>query len=330
LVTSNVTWLRGRDIDFFAPVDDWTPDHYIAEFWGITEAYVASKYARTARTRNGANIGDLQGVGLEALVNFSRNDFFPWCEENNKTATDKRLFWAMAKRAINWRIGTHLEKNTDQNDSVNALEEMPTLSWMRTNFKNHVDASSVQGQMVDKLEALPIADQVMLALYHFEEMTLAEVGVVIGVTMQTVRKYLALANSSALYAAISVTTELTPQAPALVALREDSSLTEWVEDMYHADVASYLQYVAIHYRADVRYLVDMLSAANGNRVRNGHPEGREATHTAQFTDEQIRDIRTRLAAGEKQGPLASQYQVTDSVISRIKNRHAYAYVKDAA
>jgi RNA polymerase sigma factor (sigma-70 family) len=330
LVTSNVPWLRGGKIDFFAPVDGWTADDYILDFWSIAQAYVVNKYGHLTRDRNQFNIDDLQGVANEALVNFARDDFFPWCEENNKIATDKRLFWSLAKRQLNWRVNDYLEAHTDQHDSTQDLEELPSLSWMRTNFNRHVDASTLHVQLVDKLETLPTADQAILALYHFEGQTVYEIAKSMGLSVSTTQRYLRMANTNVLVAGIYLAAHIPEGTTAPVPLGSETTLTRWVHTTYQADVDSYLKYVAIHYRADVRYLVDMLNAANGIRTRNGFTGGAAHAVKAKFTEDQVREIRTRLEHGEKRRALAAAYNVNYGTISAIEHRTSYAYVKDAA
>jgi len=46
-----------------------------------------------------------------------------------------------------------------------------------------------------------------------------------------------------------------------------------------------------------------------------------------FTREQVRDIRARLARGERARTIAQRYKVTDSVVSNIKRGKTYREVQ---
>lgn len=326
--------VNSQRIAFMTPVTGWTPDRYIIEFWDYAQGYVVRVFRHRVNASN-VTLDDLTGVAIEGLIRFARDEFETIVERMGATPTDKRLFWACARRYLNFAVTKWLDREQRFEASVEELEEEPSLSWMRSNLSRHSAMSTIQDSIVDRVAALPAGHQLLLALRFYEEMTLADVATLTGYTDVTVRKHIKRATDRILEQALSVVTETT-FSPTVEPLRHDTSRAErWAADTYGADIDHYLQFVLVNYRHDVSYLVDFLDAGNGKRIHNG--DNGDAAHLAPrstLTSDQVHTIRERLDNGDTAEQLAADYPVSIDTIWRIKRGVGYAWVpvkqKDAA
>jgi hypothetical protein len=72
---------------------------------------------------------------------------------------------------------------------------------------------------------------------------------------------------------------------------------------------------------------NMRDCANKGRVRIDGPKG-ATHHSAKLTEDQVRAIRARAAAGEMQRSLAREFSVTDTVVSAIVRRRTWKHLEE--
>lgn len=66
----------------------------------------------------------------------------------------------------------------------------------------------------------------------------------------------------------------------------------------------------------------------GDRLSHGTHSRGERSANAKLTADQVQDIRTRIANGDTNVAIAADYSITDSLVSRIKHRRAWAWLSD--
>lgn len=318
-----------KRINFLAAVDGWQPENYIIEFWDYAQGYVIRKFRRRISASN-ITLDDITGVAIESLIRFARDEFEGIVERLGATPTDKRLFWACARRHLNSAVTQWLNREQRFEASVEDLEEEPTLAWMRSNLSRHADMSTLQDDVVDRVATLPTGHQLLIALRFYEEMTLKDVAALTGYSDVTVRKHIKRATDRILDQALSVVTETTETrfSPTIEPLQHDTTGTEqWAADTYGVDLDRYLQFVLVAYRHDVSYLVDLIDAGNGKRIHNG--ENGDAAHLAPrstLTSSQVHTIRERILRGDAAAAIAADYPISVDTVWRIKRGVGYAWV----
>jgi hypothetical protein len=310
------------------PVTGWTPDDFIVDFWEQSQGWVTNQYWKRIQGTNIA-MSDLQGVAADSLVKFARNDYDIIVGRMETTVTDRRMFWALLRRRLNWDLGTYITENQRRDDSVDDLEEMPTLSWMRTNLGQVKHDPNLLHALVYRVTELEAVDQMILALYYFEELAMEQVAAIVGLSSNTIGSRIRSCAALVLKAAIGLVDRFEPVGVPTRQPWNQGNAGDWTKHNYGVGVDAYLAYVAVHYRADVSYLVDMLRSGNGERIRRD--DGRTAKDRAakaKLTDEQVQDIRRRVDAGEKYAPIMQQYEISDTAVSHIKHRRTYAWVPE--
>jgi len=327
MVTQIVGPNRSKSVDFTADISGWTSDDYVLRFWYYVQGYVTNKWGHHARNIADAQVSDMQGVAIETLINFARDEYKPLCERLGATPTDPRLFWSFVKRQLNWKLADYFaDLRNDQ--TIEDDEEMPSLTWMRTQFSKHVDSSTLQNDLATALAQMNHTDQTLFALYYFEEMQRNDVCEVLGLSSNGINVRIRQAAERLLHAAMGLTTELQPLDGRQPVDWDLSRADQWTRATYGVPLPTYLEYVTIHYRADVSYLVDILNTANRIYGRRYHYEEnpRAQARGARLTDEQVNEIRRRLANGERGRDIAPDYPVKEGAIYAIKRGDAYGYV----
>lgn len=310
------------------PVDTWTPDDFIVDFWEQSQGWVTNRYWKRIEGSN-ITMTDVQGVAADSLIRLARDDYESVVASMDTIVTDRRMFWALLKRRLNWDLSGYLAANMRHDDSVDELEELPTLSWMRTNLSQTRHDPQLLRALVYRITQLTPESQMLLALYFYEEVGMGEIADIMGLSKPTISKRLHKSAALVLRAAIDLVDHVAqPQVPAEHQW-DRRSADAWSRENYGVDMDVYLQYVAVHYRADVSYLVDMLRFSNGDRVRRGDTRSPRSLSTgSRLTDEQVYDIRRRIDAGEKYASIAEQYGIVESTISHIRSRRTYAWLPE--
>jgi predicted transcriptional regulator len=319
---------RSQRINFLSSVQGWSSEDYILEFWYYAQGYVVNEWYRKV---HGTNITthDLQSAAIETLIRFARDEFEDVVARMGAVASDKRLFWALARRRLNWSLTEYLQRHLRFDPSLEDLEENPSLAWMHAKLASAQHTSTLHQQLVDVVGTLPQLHQLLLALRYYETKTLPDIGYLVGFEQQTVRKYLKQATDRVLAGALTVVDKAQPIAHPSPVEWDQKAAEEWSRCTYTADIDHYLRFVLVNYREDVSYLIDFLDASNGQSVKpslQGAKRGRMNHHT--LTDEQVQEIRARAATGEAYASIAEDYPCTWQTVGRIKRGDGYAYVPD--
>jgi hypothetical protein len=198
-----------------------------------------------------------------------------------------------------------------------------------TQLRVRDDHSMLLNNLVDRIEVMHPMEQFTLALTHFEEAKASQLADVLGLNDKSAisprvraarHRVLALALnevSSKLY-------EVGDPAGRFIA-HEDAA-EAWTQRVYGKTLREYVHAVAAYYRLDVGYLRDIIECANGRIIRNGHNGGGPNLTTRKLTDSQVREIRTRRAAGESLNSIAASFGVTRPAIGYIIQGKTYADV----
>jgi hypothetical protein len=98
-----------------------------------------------------------------------------------------------------------------------------------------------------------------------------------------------------------------------------AGLVAYIRGQYGCNIATYLEFVRVHYRADVSYVVEILDRANGRGPHRG-----KGGNYRKLSEEQTEEIIRRLWAGENHGDIAEHYGVSREAITAVKRRHGVA------
>jgi len=319
---------------------DWSVDGYVWKFWFLSQAWLVKRHGERAERTVGIDYTDLQELAVGTLLDFAPG----WpdiCERQGLDPANVRIFWHMLKLELGWAAGRYFarpefdEKNVrkpltqvlEGGDETESPDLIRTILMLRTGAD-----SMLQQQIVDVIGRLSSEEQMLLALRFHEELSKAEIGHVLspdakgdgsaGLMMKRMR----VAAERVLLVASTLTGDTRveiPPAPASSAKYLANAET-WTWANYQCDVDTYLEWVRVCYRADVRALVDILIIGRGGVIRVDAPATSNAR--APLSMHTIAEIRRRLAEGESQMSISRDLGVGQPTISNIKRGRAYRRV----
>lgn len=88
-----------------------------------------------------------------------------------------------------------------------------------------------------------------------------------------------------------------------------------------------LKTVGEKYNIDLSYVATLIKGHHGVDTRSRVPRGLNSVN-GKLSDDQVREIRRRRAAGESQHSLAREFGVTQPTVSAIIRRKTFAYLED--
>lgn len=306
--------------------DEWNAERYTLEFWHRSLAYVTRRWGHLAAFHAVAQYSDLQGIATETLVDGARA-WFGYCEDTANDPTAKRLFWWFIKQRIDWAVIRYNKEKARNTDSINHLESRIAegtggTEWLATQIARSFPPSTLHADIANFIPTLAFELEIVLALYYFEELPIANIAEIIGLKPSAISTRIGKATTRIVHHAHGLVLN---QAPPPMSGYDTGylpppSLTDWIRQRYDTDPITYLRYVHVHYQADVTYLVDFANRANGITHARGHP----GPHTnsrpwnTKINDQQLTEIQARLAAGDTGRAIAADYGVAESVVSKIK------------
>ena len=285
----------------------------LEKLWSISQAFVVSSFFRGY----GPWLDELKSQASESFV-LHVNGYDEWCEKHGYNASDEGLFYALAKKRIRWDCLAYM-------DNVHGRKETGTEEeWgeIRTQLSVRHRDSLLHHQLASFVETLPLRERVYLALVAFEEIPVTKIAPLVEGHHVTIGKAIRTGAERVLLEAmrLTMTGELPkPEPTGRTRWVPPTPLLEQIERWYGCDLDTYLEYVQIHYRADVSYLVEILDRANG-----GGPQRGNLGNNRKLTADQVQEVITRLYAKEKHEDIARDYGVTRGAITQLKKRYGVA------
>lgn len=278
-----VRWIT-KDPTFFAQDawighdEEWSAERYILEFWAVTEAYVAKRYAGNSRSNPHTTLDDLYGEAARSLVALG-NTFHKWCADHSADATAKGLFWNLLKTRVDWDILKYLKRRTGAALSIDQMEDHfqntgAITDLVRTELSHYRPPSALHRNIADYITTLRTREKVMLALYYFEGFPLGRIEQLTGIPSTTFSRHLKTTAERILNHALR---EVADQPPDSMPRKWEAEyqipapLTEWCQTTYNTDVYAWLGWTMRSYTRDVRYLIDFIDLAHGieHKARGG-------------------------------------------------------------
>jgi hypothetical protein len=303
-------------------------DDHVWYFW-----FAAQKYARTRggwMARKGYNItdDDLDQFATETLL-YIAQALGPRFE-SGEFPLDSRMFWHFFTQKIDWALNDllrdayRIEHITVRNT---AGEEAEDPADVRTQLRVHVDNSMLLDDIVDDIERMEPMEQFTLAITVYEEAKQSQLAHVLGIHNSDVSAMVRAARQRVLALALNrvSTKRYTVGAPSLRFIRNEDRAEEWTQETYGIDLRHYLHNVATLYRVDVFYIARIIDNAHGLITKNGMV-GKPSLTLRKLTDEQVRDIRARRAAGEIVRTIAESHGIGHSTVQQILDGKSYADV----
>jgi hypothetical protein len=288
----------------------------------------------------GIDYTDLQELAVGTLLDFAA-EWPDICDRQRLDPSDVRIFWHMLKLQLGWAAGRYFaqpefdEKNVrkplthilEGGDETESPDVVRTILMLRSGV-----GAMLQGQIVEAIAKLNDEEQMLLALRFYEDLTKADIGSVLspeakgGGSAGLMMKRLRAAAERIMLVASTLTGESKVELPARpkasnVYLRHAEA---WTQTNYGCDVAAYLEWVRVCYRADVSMLVDILIVGRGGIIRVDHPAA--ANPRAPLTEDQVAGIRNRLASGDGPVAIARDLGIAQSTVSHIKSGRYYRRV----
>lgn len=333
----------GRAHSVWAEIDwqqDQPAEDLVWTFWFNAQTYATKRYGRLVDQLPQVDLSDLQILATDALMKLGKR-FDAIKLELAGPGARKAVFWHFAKRDIDQDVLNliHGKRRYLPNAALTAMssdgDEFDSPELARTQLHAPIEHSTLLPEMVEAISMFEPAEQFTLALRFYEQTSTRDMARIIGIAQSSVDERVQHATLRTLNVALRLVEADPPEqlkAPAPRFLHHMQNAETWTSAVYGCDLQSYLAYVRIMYRADVAPVRSMIDRANGvfsgqrveayrdenprSNVRNGY----------EMSDEQVREIRKRLAAGEMGKDIAAAYGVTKSVISLLKNGKTYAYV----
>lgn len=326
------------------PDINWTIDEpdedFVWTFWFNAQAYVVKRWGHVVDQLPQVDHVDLQMLATEALMKLGKR-FDEVTVEIEGPGARKGIFWHFAKRDIDGDVLNLIHQKRRYRPDVDYLTvsregelvERPEL--IRSQIHAPHETSLLPSELAEAIAAFEPAEQFTLALRFYEQMANKDIADVLGIGRSSLDERLRHAALRVLNAALRRIGSALPdelQAPPARYLTGMDNAEAWTQANYGCGLAAYLEYVSRLYAIDVSPMASMLDRANGvfsgQRVdaeRLANPRSNVRNGMA-MPDDQVREIRQRLAAGETGKAIAQSLGVTQPTISRIKSGEAYAYV----
>lgn len=304
------------------------------KFWFAAQGWAVKHYGDLTDKLPELNFVDIQVIATDVLMGVGEK--FDSVELRHPEAR-KNVFWHFVKRQIAWAFSNLLKarEGLHADESLLAVnsdgDEYESADVVRTQLRQNQSVSLLQTQLTDAFAAMHPAQQLALALRFFEGMTVEKVCGVLGMRPSSANRARRDAEIRILYAALMLTSNYrhaTPEDPQPVFLSCLDAGEEWAQNTLGCTLDQYLSYVRACFALDPYYLVEIIEEANGTVkfVGSGRTARAMVRNGRALSDDQVRAIRDRLAAGVMQQTIADEFGTTKGSISLIKNRKTYDYV----
>jgi hypothetical protein len=235
--------------------------------------------------------------------------------------------------SVAWRFNREVNLLRPDTDSlVFTLEggdEYENPNLMRTQIRQPTERGLLLKEIVADIADMHLMEQWVLALYIFEEATADQINNVLGLTptnTDTGVRIRAARQRVLAYALTRVSRKpYTIGTPPRRWTKGIDQAQAWCSDTYRLDLSAYLADVRALYTADPYYVATILQQANGSVARHGNHSRPNTWHRA-LTDDQVREIRARRAAGESLNSIATDYGVSRAAIGSLIRGDTYADV----
>ncbi|MDJ0336431.1 hypothetical protein QMG83_14485 [Salinibacterium sp. G-O1] len=258
------------------------------------------------------------------------NEYPAWATERQLDPHSGAIFWAYARKAIDWGLANYLQhryQKTDTSLEKISGEDNPD-DWasddiIRTQLSRHRPASMLHEQIADQIIMTRRDWRILIALRYFEELPYEQIGKLTDMSQDRSINYITeICGRIREHALTLVAAEPRPPiTPRKLNIADTlPELEQYIWRRYGTDTSTWLGWVAHCYRQDVSYITDLLQ--HGNIIR---AFGKIA-HNRSLTDEQVRDIRRRTDAGEGTASIAASLNTSMQVVQLIKAGKTYVDV----
>jgi DNA-directed RNA polymerase specialized sigma24 family protein len=244
----------------------------------------------------------------------------------------EKLFWAFLKHEVKQAVQEHVQSVTRQYkegpSSHNSLDDFDPNARsehpddVRTALWRYAPPSMLLEDVVDFFTIQPVQDKLAIALRYFDGLSLEMLAGMMGIEPASCRSRAKRASKRILdYAKNQCVDEPNDLEPRRThGWETPEAITNYVRNRYRTDVANYLGYVTLCFRADVSYLVDILDAGNGGVFRSPLAVNGRATLTAS----QLFEIDARLGGGETQSQIARDMALPIATVQSAAHRQVAA------
>ncbi|MDZ4235200.1 MAG: hypothetical protein U1C73_15895 [Dietzia sp.] len=304
-----------------APLGNWNPEEYILAYWHYVQGFVVNKYSGYSRRYNQVHVDDLCGVAVETLVRFAREGYPDWVERNQASPHNPKLFWSLLRGQVNWAVLAWVDDVADENDPLEGADDEFNSAWMRTQMGRYREPDFTIPLIIDRFRAMDTGLRAALALFYFEELSVQEITSAMALESKSwVDRSLKRGRETLLHHALVVVSGVDEPSHRSPIPWPEEAFESWTRRTYGASAEDYLEHVATCWTVDVSYLCAALYGAQDG-ARSRHPGTRSAR--AKLTDDQVREIRARIASGESQASIGQDLGVSQSIVSRANSGACY-------